>query len=408
MKLVILLVATASLGLHAIACLGANGPATGYHLREIFVPQKSEFTQQHAGGVSSFDFSPDGKTLAVEFGTQEPGTTSGKCVAVWDVDGQRLIGTRQVDSNIPFLAWYTSKIRFSPDGRKLIVLTGPRLVALSFPELKVLYTFENRVLPEDAPNQMFIEGFSIASNRLGILRQYDHTSGHTPLLELKMVDLDSGEVLARWNWPRNSYSIALSPDANFLALAINPDRWGYRDIPTGENNVFIVRPNSGEVVRGFNSGYAASNAEFVGGDKTLVTVPLNSHLGPDDAVKLWDRDTGEIELNLDYPKYGLRGAISVSADGNLLAIADFWLNFKDIRLDRDNTRGGARLLLWSLPAGKLIYSSEELGQQYNFGALPMGFSWGGMTPPMLVRMSASGDRLAVGGEFISVKSIVKD
>jgi hypothetical protein len=223
-----------------------------------------------------------------------------------------------------------------------------------------------------------------------------------------MADLDSGEVLARWTWPRSSYSIALSADANFLALAINPDRWGYRDIPTGANNVFIVRPNSGEVVRGFSSGCAMSNAEFVGGDKTLVTIPLNSHLGPDDAVKLWDRDTGRMEGKLDYPKYGLRGAISVSADGNLLAIAAYWLNFKDIRLDRDDTRGSARLLLWSLPARKLVYTSEELGQEYNFGALPMGVSWGGMTPPVLVRMSAAGDRLAVGGELISVKSILKD
>jgi hypothetical protein len=278
---------------------------------------------------------------------------------------------------------------------------------LSFPEVKVLYTFENRVLPESAPNQMFIEGFSIASNRLAILGQYDHTSGHTPLLEVKIADLDSGGVLARWSWQCGSYSIALSPDANLLALAINPDRWGYRDVPAGENNVFIVRPNSGDVVRAFNSGYAVSNAEFAGSDKTLVTSPLNSDLGPDDTVKVWDIKTGEIGEKLSYPKYGLRGSISISADGSLLAIAAFWLNFKDIRFDRDNTRGGARLMLWSLSTGKLVYSSEELGQKYNFGALPMGLSWGGMTAPVLVRMSASGDRLAVGGEFISVKSILK-
>jgi WD40 repeat protein len=399
-----LLIALASL----LFSLGATAPEPSYHLREIFVPQNSEFTQQHPGAINSFDLSPDGKTLAVEFGTQEPGTTSGKWVALWDVDRQRLIGTRQVDSNIPFIAWYISRIRFSPDGRKLIVLTGPRLVALSFPELKVLYTFENRVLPENAPNQMFIEGFSIASNRLAIVQQYDHNSGHTPLLEVKMADLDSGGVLARWSWPRGSYSIALSPDANLLVLAINPDRWGYRNVPTGENNVFIVRPNSGEVVGAFNSGYAVSNAEFVGGDKTLVTIPLNSHLGPDDTVKVWDIKTGQMQEKLSYPKYGLRGAISVSADGSLLAIAAFWLNFKDIRLDRDNTRGGARLMLWSLSTGKLSYTSEQLGHEYNFGGLPMDLSWGGMTPPVLVRMSASGDRLAVGGELISVKSILKE
>jgi WD40 repeat protein len=380
---------------------GASSQQQTYRLREIFVPQTSEFTQHHPGAVNSFDLSPDGKTLAVEFGTQEPDKTKGKWVALWDVDRQRLIGTQQVDQNIPPIVWYTTKIRFSPDGRMLVVLTGPHLVALSFPELKILYAVEDRVLPENAEQQMFIEGFSIVSNRLAILQQYNHNSDHDSSLEVKIADLDSARLLASWTRPGMSRSIALSPDASLLALAINPVPFGVRNIPAGENNVFLIKSDSGQVVRAFNSGSSVSNAEFVGG-KTVMTVPDSTAFESQDAVKVWDINTGRMEEKLGYAKYGLRGDTSISADGRLLAVAAIWLNPEDVRFDRDNPRGGARLLLWSLPSAKLAYRSEKLGWKYDLGESPImvGDSW-----LVLVRMSESGSRVAVGGALISVYSL---
>jgi len=385
----------------------AQGPS--YRLKELFVPQTSEFTQQHPGAVSSFDLSPDGKTLAVEFGTREPDKTNGAWVALWDVDRQRLIGTKQVDGDIPDLVWYMHEIRFSPDGRTLLVLTGPRLAAFSFPELKVLYNFEERVLPQNAQNQMIIEGFSMAADRLAILQQYDHNSDHDRELEVKIADLDTGKVLACWRKPGLSQSIALSPDASLLALTINPGPWGVRNILRGADNIFVLKAQSGSVVRAFSSGSAAGNAEFVSGNSTLTTMPINSDFEPEDAAMLWNLKTGQLEQKLGYPKYGVRGGMSASSDGKLLAVAAIWLNRMDIKLDRDNPRGGARLLLWSLPSGKLIYSShEQLSQEYDLGGLPismlLGGAWGG-SPPVLVRFSASGNRLAVGGGLISVSSL---
>jgi len=388
----------------------ADGP--NYRVTERFVPLTSDFTQRYGGaGASaaptSFDLSPDGKALAVEFSTGGR-QDIGRWVALWDVDRAHLIGAKQVDSNIPYVAWYINNIRFSPDGRKLIALTGPRLVALSVPDLKILYAFEDRVQLQDAPNQMFIEGFSIASNRLAILRQYDYNSGHSYSLEVQIADLDSGKVLARWGWPRLCYSIAMSPDAILLALAIPQGRWGDRDISAKQSNVFIVKPDTGQVVRDFNSGYAVGDAQFVGGNNVLVTVPLNSDFSPDDAIKVWDIKRARVEQELTYARYGLRGGISVSADSKVLAVAAFWLNAKDIKRDRDNVRGGARLLLWTLHGGKLLYASEQLPQEYNRAGLPMAVSYGRIAPPVLVRMSASGDRLAIGGMLISVDFIVKD
>jgi len=404
----------------ALLLLGAGviAQSQGYNLREIFVPQTSQFTQQHPGVIQSFDLSPDGKTLAVEFGVPESDKTvggwktAGSWVALWDVDKESLIGTKQIDLDIPHIVWYRQQIRFASDGHMILVLTGPRLVALSFPDLKILYAFEERVQPEDAQRQMFLEGFSAAANRLAILKQYDHNSGHSPSLEVKVTDLETGKVLSRWSRSDLCESIALSPDASLLALTINPGPWATKKkIPAGENNVFIVRPDSGEVVRAFNSGYAAANSEFLGGSTTLITIPTYNMLAPEDEVELWDAKTGQLKQQLAYPKYGLRGGMSASADGKLLAVAAFWLNSTDIKLDRDNPRGGSRLLLWALPGGKPTYTSDELGQEYGLGGLPMNLLLGGAEggqPPVLVRMSASGDRLAFGGQLISVDAVTQE
>jgi hypothetical protein len=400
-------------------------------LREIFVPQTSELSQpNHPFGASgAFDLSPDGKTLAVEFGTREPDKRITDWVALWDIESQRLIATKEVEPDEPkqtlsfgvcrdalcltktklpapvAISWQSKNIRFSPDGRELLVLTGPSLVALSFPELKVLYAVEDRVTEENIFTQMFIEGFAMAANRLAILEQISHNSDQCCALKVILAELDTGRILGQWSRPGMSQSIALSPDGKLLALTISP--WGVKKIPARENNIFLLKPESGEVVRAFNSGFAAGNAEFLGGSTTVLTVPTNNMFATKDEIKVWDASTGQLKQELCYPKYGLRGGVSASANGKLLAVAAYWLNPWDVRLDRTNPRGGTSLLLWDLSTNSLVYSSPRLGQEYNLGGLPINLSWGFLHPPILVRMSASGDRLAFGGQVISVNAVTQ-
>jgi hypothetical protein len=170
------------------------------------------------GASGAFDLSPDGKTLAVEFGTQEPDKRITDWVALWDIGSQRLIATKEVEHDEPKqtlsssfsrdavktklpvpapILWQSKNIRFSPDGRKLLALTGPSSVALRFPELKVLYTFEDRVTEENVFTQMFIEGFAMAANRLAILEQISHNSDQCCALKVILADLDNGKILGQ-------------------------------------------------------------------------------------------------------------------------------------------------------------------------------------------------------------------
>ena len=124
--------------------VSAGGPRkSGYDLRGIFVPQTSELSQPNRpfGASGAFDLSPDGKTLAVEFGTRELDKRFTDWVALWDVESQRLVATKEVEHDEPKqtlsssfsrdavktkltvpvpIFWQSKNIRFSPDGRKLL------------------------------------------------------------------------------------------------------------------------------------------------------------------------------------------------------------------------------------------------------------------------------------------------
>jgi hypothetical protein len=405
-------------------------------VRELFVVQNSDFTTQHPGGVESFDLSPDGKTLAVEFGTHVPDANGkygkfGVWIALWNVDTQRLVAAQQVEDDLPVygegynkglpFAKYEHNLRFSPDGRALIVLTGPRLVALSLPALKPLWALvDNPVNPDSGERQMVFTDFSVSvqADRVAVLREYIrgdlpmYNSGRVDVgsLEVIIASLSDGKVLARWGQPGHSESIALSPEGNLLALVMYPVLPGSAVIPTGENNVFLLKPNTGEVVSAFNTGYEAGDAKFLPGGEALITVPADHGAQPQfyprDVIRIWSVATRQVTRELGYPEYGVRSPsdIAISANGEWLAVADPWHNPTDIRSDRDIIRGWVRLLVWNVPTRKLVHASDDLGPSYALqSGLPRLFG-----RPVLVRMAGSGNRLAVGGELISVYSITQE
>ena len=94
--------------------------------------------------------------------------------------------------------------------------------------------------------------------------------------------------------------------------------------------------------------------------------------------------------------------MAISPDGELLAVANAWHNPADIKADRDVTRGLVRLLVWDVPTGRLVYESDDLANDYKLHAEDAHSLFGG---PVLVRISRSGNRLAVGGDLIAVYSI---
>lgn len=386
--------------------------------------------------VNSFDLSPDGETLAVEFGTRAPDPTRkyGKFevwVALWNVEKQHLVAVRRVEEDLPTykeerylkdtaFAWYKRQLRFSTDGHTLLVLTGPRLVALSFPELEPLWALEDPVDPDSHEAWMVFTDFSVSvqTDRVAILRQYPKGVGNIVgphLFEVLTANRHEGKVLGRWSKEGHSESIALSPDGNLVGLPLTVDELQLSEsgfVPVGKDNVLVVKADSGEEVRAFNTGPVAGDAQFLDGAKRLVTVTYDHGSSDPEwylrcTVKLWNLETRKLEREFSYPRYGVRSSadMALSADGQWLAVADPWHNSADIKADRDVIRSWVRLLVWHVPTGNLIYESDDLGQDYRLHAEDAHNLFGG---PVLMRISASGNRLAVGGDLIAVYSIDKE
>lgn len=364
-------------------------------LQEIYVVQNTEFSGRfpHAE-VRSFDLSPDGKTVAVEFEVWEGEGLEAIWVALWDVEARRLQSAKRLegpDREVGRFSQYGYQVRFSRDGSMLFVLTGPRLVALKLPDLEEHYTVEAPAARDDIPSRLFIYKFSIATpaNRLALLYVYHRVYSAT--YEVKILDSKNGEVLQRWRGAGQAVNISLSAEGKRVAVSVVSGV-----ARSDKNNVLIFDVSSGDLVRTLNPQYATGSLQFVGNGNQLATV-ARYHEVPEyyrtDTIKLWDVATGEVLKKLGYGEHGLRGALSASHNGALLAATAEWSNPSDIRWDRDDIRGFTRFLLWGLPGGKPLFISSDLPREMLSIMSEAKF---------LIRLSADGTRFAVGGELISV------
>jgi WD40 repeat protein len=371
--------------------------------KELEVLQISAFTDRFpAAFVKSFDLSPDGKTVAVEFETYEGEGNRGIWIALWSLNEraelrrfERLEGPGR---DILRDNSYQFRVRFGPDGQMLFVLTGPRLVALALPTLEVSYAIEAPVPPGRRGKGPYIHDFSIALEVERIAIHYQ--SGLYPdpdTLEIQILDSKTGELKVRWSRPGYFASFALSPDGSLLAAASNPIKRGLR-VPD-KPNAFVFDSSTGKQLRAINTGFMLRHVYFMPDGNRLLTCAGDSGFADDfknDAIKIWDLQEGKLAQKLSYGEFGIRGQAAISASGTRLVTITEWQNPDDRRQDRDVIRGFARFLIWDLEKPKLEFISAPLQ--------------GGIESPVsegrfLVRLSADGKRLVVGGERISLYSV---
>lgn len=370
----------------------AHSEEAQVQLEEIYVLKESVFSSRFAGAhVESFDLSADGKTLAVEFQTWQKTGLGSMWITLWDVEGDRLMTSKRLEGpgrEVGTYPQYVRDVRFSPDGKSVFVLTGPRLVVLNVPKLDFLYAIE---APSLGGSQKFIYKYSLATtaNRLGLLYVYNrfHSASH----EIHILDAENGQPLQKWEFAGQGSNIALSPDGNRVAVISNPESW-LAQVQVHERNLFIFDTKNGNLIRSLNTGYNAGEVQFIGEGSQIVTIALDQGTGY--PVRIWDVSSSQVVEELEYEKYGIRGNISSSRGGRRLGATTFWENPEDYRKDRTVIRGFSRFLLWDVPSAKPIYISADLED---------GMPW--HIPRFLIRLSSDGKRFAVGGERIVVYKI---
>lgn len=387
-------------------CLAVGSTAQGkgpkVKVREVFVHNasvvhNSEYASRFRGANTlSFDLSPDGKTLAVELETFEEQRRQGVWVALWDVETKQLRSVKRLEGPVGEVfphAQYGTQVRFTHDSRMLIVLTGPRFVALKLPDLEEHYAVEAPAARDDSPSRLFIYKFSIATpaNRLALLYVYHRV--YSASYEVKILDSKNGEVLQHWRGAGQAAHISLSAEGKRVAVSVVSGV-----ARSDKNNVLIFDASSGDLVRILNPQYATGSLQFVGNGNQLATV-ARYHMVPKfyrtDTIKLWDVSTGEVLREIGYRKYGIRGALAISSNGGRLGAITEWDNPMAIRMDWSWPPGFTRFLIWALPTGESLFVSQNLRGH--------GL-WNSADGEFPLRFSADGTRFAVGSNPITVYS----
>ncbi|MFQ5904176.1 MAG: WD40 repeat domain-containing protein [Candidatus Binatia bacterium] len=368
-----------------------------------FSIQGADFPENYpATFIKAFDLSPDGKILAVEFEAWEGKGLTAIWVALWNTEDNGLISHKRLEGpgkDILANVQYSYDIRFTRDGRKLLVLTGPRLLTVDVNTLDTLHSISSEAPHVWPPKGLVIRNFSISRDSRILAVLYDFHASYSPSSTIRVFDFQSGRLLTEWTIEGTARSMSLSPGGKQIILSMNTVIAG-RKVPLEVQNVLLVDTRTGRRLRGFNTGYLAGDAQFLPDGKQIATISANVaewRLYSEDTLKIWDAESAELLEELHYEKYGIRGTLAIAHEAPLLAVSTGWGNPTDIKLDRDVTRGFDRLQLWDISTGKLLFVSSDLAGD----PLP-GF--GGF----LTRVSASGTKVAVGGTIVHVYRISND
>lgn len=377
-----------------------NTPSRGVQVREIYVAEKSEFASRFPGAfVQSFDLSPDGAELAVEFETWESDATKGVWLTLWDVNARRLKKSIRLEEAVVRRdVQYRYQIEYSADGEILVALTGPRLLALRTKDWTIPHAIEAPVTPVWPPKEMFIHSFSLAGgvDRMALLYTFHRVFSET--FEVRIVNLRDGRVESFWTGKGACSSIALSPGGEFVAVLRNPQS-GMR-LSENVRNLLLYRVDSGQLAASANTATLASYLFFLSDSELLSSA--GDHFVPsvygEDRIKVWNIPELTLNKQLDYETFGVRGPIAGSRNGQIIGAITHWNNPVDIRLDKDRIRAFDRFLLWTIRTSELVHVSADLqaGKRLSRGE-----------SKYLLRLSADGARVAVGGEAVSVYAIEK-
>lgn len=358
-------------------------------VREIAAFETAKLSKPfYASQIKAYDLSADGGTLAVLLETHRGFDDSGKSIwlVLWDVSTlqiQRSTRLEPPDPETRSHAQYRFQIRLSPGTRRIFALTGSRLLSIDLESLETLYAFEAPAIPGKIMESRLIRHFSVSDDGSRLAVEYSHGWPQRPI-EIEIADATDGRVLSTKRVPWLAHPV-LSPDGRRMAFMQNPyDKRGFlQDGP----NVFLQDVETQEIITELTTGVLNTNIQFVSAD-VLATLG-GSFFSKDyskDRIRFWDLSSGKIMQEFDYGKYGVRGAMAPSKNGQVLASVVHWSSKWNSRLDTDIFPSWTRLVLWDMQSGKRIWVSKN------------GPKGSAATSWEQVRVSADGTRLAVGPE----------
>jgi hypothetical protein len=261
--------------------------------------------------LDAFDISPDGQTFAAEFEALQSRQEAAMWVGEWSIATRRLIAERPIEGpapreqllpSPPNPAQYSFDLRFTPDGQRLIALTGPVIRALDAKKLRVLYSVSPGEIHAAPSDHVVLRRFLVSGDSKLLVVFSSPATYPWRAIECRQFNLETGELVARWGLPwSDAASISLSPDSSELLMSrIESDR-------PRRSDIVLLDARTGKELRTVGGGFASrgwsygGQAEFLT-DECIVVAATTSLRHSHVALKIVNTRTDKAVRELSYAK----------------------------------------------------------------------------------------------------------
>ena len=224
---------------------------------------------EHPEGISSMTLSPDGGTLV-----------SGS----WD--GMIRFWNTRTGRNTKTLDMWSEPLAYSPDGSKIAVGRGDRILLLNARTGQVQQT--------------------LSGHTNGIYRMAFSSDGSA------LVSASWDGTIRLWNASAGSHRLTIEGHFNFRAVTLSPN--GKTIATTSDDGVFLWNTSKGKFTKAFDVGERSHVIAYSPDGKTLAIERWND--GPQ--IRLLNSWTGRVKKILRYQGESVR-VIAYSPDGKMLA-----------------------------------------------------------------------------------------
>lgn len=374
-------------------------------LRPVFSLNDNDVSKLHPRGawLDGFDISPDGKTFVAEFEALQAGQEAAIWVGEWNIVTRKLIVQEPVWGPAPLKqlisGQYRFDLRFTPDGKKLIALTGPEVRVLGADTLRVLFSVSaGKILPVPTAG-LAIRQFLVSGDGKLLAVVSSPTQYPWETVECRLFNLETGEKLGAWDQPiSDAAGFSLSPNGNELLESFESLR------PFSQ--IALLDARSGKMLRTLHSGFTSlgsglgmegETAKFLDNDHIVVVSPTPSG-PPHVSLKIVNIHTGEVIQEFNHEKHDYDAWYFIARQSGVIAAMIFsWKWGIRWNLDDPFRRPQDRLVLFH------VGDAEPFCVRHN---VPL-FQGGGPSAVLslrgLLRISSGGNIVALGvGKDIKV------
>jgi WD40 repeat protein len=334
------------------------------------------------GAVEDADIAPDGEHTAAavrKCGIPGVSRTCTLDVEVWSSADATHVANRLLFSNVSDV---NVAIRFSADGHTLVISDGQEKLRLwRMPDLTETSSIDLGLTNEDMRElqkedrqeraQLFEEHPRMSQSAPRVLQI--EASPCSPLVAavirigaaemIRIFDFTSGKLLRSWSFLdavsyKGTPQLSWSQDGKRLAIALPSTRGLKHPGRTDPANLLIYDVMSGKLSAKFEAG----GRVIFAGDYLIASTCRTPGTFFKPTLRIFDSKTGETIRTIGAEGTGVRDPIAISADGKVVLgfvgrvrTEMIWSDLTTVDVPFD-----ARIRLWEMPAGNLIFASEDL------------------------------------------------